>query len=109
MIAKTQKTPYYAVIFTAQLSENTKGYQEMATRMSELASEQPGYIGIETTRNADGLGITVSYWADEAALENWKQITEHALAQKLGRTRWYSHYTLRVAKVERHYDGPQGR
>jgi len=31
------------------------------------------------------------------------------LAQKLGRTRWYEYYTLRVAKVERHYDGPEGR
>ena len=101
--------PYYAVIFTAQLSENTKGYDAMAARMSELAAQQPGYLGIETTRSDTGLGITVSYWADEAALKNWKQITEHSLAQKLGRTRWYSNYTLRVAKVERHYDGPQGR
>ena len=37
------------------------------------------------------------------------QVTEHLLAQKLGKTRWYKHYTLRVAKVERAYDGPEGR
>ncbi len=101
--------PYYAVIFTAQLSDNTDGYSEMADAMVALAAEQPGYLGVETTRDQSGLGITVSYWTDEIALRNWKNVTHHLLAQKLGKERWYSHYTLRVAKVERHYDGPEGR
>ena len=30
-------------------------------------------------------------------------------AQCLGKERWYSHYELRVAKVERSYSGPEGR
>ncbi|MGR3289691.1 MAG: antibiotic biosynthesis monooxygenase family protein [Paracoccaceae bacterium] len=101
--------PYYAVIFTAQLSDQTQGYDNMATQMADQAAQQPGYLGIESTRNDAGLGITVSYWADENAIKAWKEITEHLLAQKMGRARWYSHYTLRVAKVERHYEGPQGR
>ena len=97
------------MIFTAQLSDETIGYDKMADRMGELAAQQPGYLGVETTRNETGLGITVSYWADEAALKNWKKIAEHTAAQKMGRERWYAHYTLRVARVERHYDGPEGR
>ncbi len=107
--APLPEPPYYAVIFTTQLSSITKGYDNMADRMGELAAQQPGYLGVETTRNETGLGITVSYWADETALKNWKQVVEHAAAQKMGRDRWYKHYTLRVAKVERHYDGPEGR
>lgn len=101
--------PYYAVIFAAKRLDGDFGYEAMADRMAELAAEQPGYIGIETSRDQNGFGITVSYWADEDALKNWKQVAEHILAQKLGRSRWYSYYTLRVAKVERHYDGPEGR
>ncbi|MCI2398354.1 antibiotic biosynthesis monooxygenase [Aliiroseovarius subalbicans] len=101
--------PYHAVIFTAQLSENTTGYGEMADRMVALAQTQPGYLGIESTRDDAGLGITVSYWVDEAALIGWKDVSSHLLAQKMGKTRWYEHYTLRVAKVERAYDGPEGR
>jgi hypothetical protein len=31
------------------------------------------------------------------------------VAQRLGKERWYSHYELRVAKVERAYSGPEGR
>ena len=107
--APLPEPPYYAVIFTAQLSDDTAGYDKMTTRMSELATRQFGYLGIETTRSTTGLGITVSYWADEAALKNWKKVTEHTMAQMMGRTHWYTHYTLRVAKVERHYDGPDGR
>ena len=107
--APLPKPPYYAVIFTAQLTDQTKGYEEMASRMSDLAAQQPGYLGVESTRDADGLGMTVSYWADEAALMGWKAVSEHLLAQKLGKTRWYEYYTLRVAKVERDYSGPEGR
>lgn len=107
--APLPKPPYYAVIFTAQRRDGDFGYDTMADKMAQLASEQPGYIGVETTRNEAGLGITVSYWADEKALINWKAVSEHMLAQKLGKTRWYEYYTLRVAKVERHYDGPKGR
>jgi heme-degrading monooxygenase HmoA len=101
--------PYYAVIFTAQRTATDQGYGAMADKMVEMAAKQPGYIGVESTRDASGLGITVSYWADEAAVKAWKQVSEHLFAQKMGREKWYEHYTLRVAKVERAYDGPQGR
>lgn len=101
--------PYYAVIFTAQRTEADEGYGAMADAMGKMAAQQPGYLGMENTRDAQGLGITVSYWRDEAALLNWKAVAQHALAQKLGKEKWYSHYTLRVAKVERHYEGPEGR
>ena len=107
--APLPEPPYYAVIFTAQLSDNTTGYGQMADKMVTLAAEQDGYIGIESTRDTDGLGITVSYWADEAALMNWKQVSEHLYAQNMGKQKWYEHYTLRVAKLERAYDGPEGR
>lgn len=107
--APLPEPPYYAVIFTNQRAGGDAGYGAMADKMVELAQQQPGYIGVESTRDETGLGITVSYWKDEAALLNWKRLAEHALAQKLGKERWYQHYRLRVAKVERHYDGPEGR
>ncbi len=107
--APLPEPPYYAVIFTAQRTQSDAGYGEMADKMVELAARQPGYIGVESTRDSEGLGITVSYWKDEAALQNWKAVAQHLLAQKLGKERWYAYYTLRVAKVERAYDGPEGR
>ena len=67
--ATTPEPPYYAVIFTSvRTPADPEGYEQMAERMVELAREQPGFLGVESTRGSDGLGITVSYWASEAAL-----------------------------------------
>jgi len=105
----TPKAPYYAVIFTSQRTEADDGYEAMAQAMYELALEQPGCLGAESTRGEDGLGITVSYFIDEASIRAWKENARHLVAQQLGKERWYSHYKLRVAKVERAYSGPEGR
>ncbi|NWJ40905.1 MAG: antibiotic biosynthesis monooxygenase [Geothrix sp.] len=75
----------------------------MAERMVELAREQPGFLGVESARDAEGFGITVSYWQDEAAIANWKAHAEHAVAQRLGWDRWYAEFQLRVCRVERQY------
>jgi heme-degrading monooxygenase HmoA len=107
--AKTPEPPYYAVIFTAQRTDGDRGYAAMAEAMFALALRQPGCLGAEAVRGPDGLGITVSYFTDEAAVGAWKQNLRHLEAQRLGKERWYSHYELRVAKVERAYSGPAGR
>jgi heme-degrading monooxygenase HmoA len=101
--------PYYAVIFTNQLSETSEGYGEMGDAMFALATEQDGCLGAESTRDGGGLGITVSYWRDEAAIAAWKAKAKHLVAQKMGMDAWYKFYALRVAKVEREYTGPAGR
>ena len=101
MIAKTPEPPYYAVIFTSLQNDDLKGYGKMADRMEQLARQQPGYLGFEAAR--DGLGIAVSYWKDEESLLAWKANVEHLAAQNMGRERWYSDYTTRVARVERQY------
>lgn len=94
---------YYAVIFTSLRSDVEEGYGAMADRMLQLAGQQPGFLGAESVRDASGLGITVSYWTDEKAIAAWKAHSEHQLAQKAGRSVWYSDYCLRVARVERAY------
>jgi heme-degrading monooxygenase HmoA len=107
--ATTPEPPYYAVIFTSKRTEGDHGYEAMAQAMFELALAQPGCLGAETARGENGVGITVAYFTDEASIKNWKANAQHLTAQKLGKERWYSHYELRVAKVERAYAGPDGR
>ncbi|HET8708279.1 MAG TPA: antibiotic biosynthesis monooxygenase [Pseudomonadales bacterium] len=93
--------PYYAVIFTNQLADDTSGYEATADRMLMLAEQQPGFLGVESVRDAQGFGITISYWRDEESIWHWRRHAEHQLAQQEGKARWYEHYELRVAKVER--------
>jgi heme-degrading monooxygenase HmoA len=106
--AMTPEPPYYAVVFSSQRRAGDHGYDATADRMVELAAQQPGYLGIETVRGADGFGITVSYWASEEAIRNWKRHAEHAAARDRGRNEWYEHFELRIARVERAYCGPRG-
>lgn len=111
--ATRPEPPYYAVIFTAQRNgDDEAGYGQAAARMVELAATMPGFLGVESTRDALGLGITVSYWRTLADIDGWRQHAEHAAARASGRRTWYDHYELRVARIERAYgwdrgDGPE--
>lgn len=103
--ARLPEPPYYAVIFSSRRTPGDEpGYAAMAERMARLAEAQPGYLGAESARDADGFGVTVSYWRDEASIRAWKRHAEHAAAQAGGRALWYEAYGLRVARVERAYD-----
>ena len=99
--SQTPDPPYYAVIFTSTRTDVDDGYGDMSEKMVEMASQQPGFLGVESARGEDGLGITVSYWESEEAIANWKKNAEHRIAQGKGRSQWYSEFVTRVAKVER--------
>lgn len=101
-IAKTPNPPYYAVIFTSLLNnQSDDSYSQMAERMEELAKKEDGFLGMESARNK--VGITVSYWRDLASIKKWKDNIEHQEAQSLGKSKWYKNYKVRIAKVERDY------
>ncbi len=94
-----------AVIFVSQeTGEDLAGYAAAAAEMVALAEAQPGYRGIDSTRGDDGVGITVSYWADEDAARAWKANAQHAAIRDRGRERWYAWYSLHVADIGRSYD-----
>ena len=93
-----------AVIFIAlRTDEDDARYAAAAMRMEELAGTQPGYLGLDSARSGNGLGVTVSYWADAACAKAWKANAEHAAVRDMGRERWYAHYRLIVASVDHAY------
>lgn len=100
---QTLKPPYYSVIFSSILKQAHDGYNEMAKQMEMLASQQPGYLGMDSVRETEGMGITVSYWKDEASIIAWKNNLIHLEAQKLGLEKWYEQYSLHITRVERAY------
>lgn len=106
--APLPKPPYYLVAFSSQRTVGDCGYADMAQTMLDLAEQQPGYLGYESARSADGFGITNSYWQDEDSIRGWKQVVDHLAAQKLGRQDWYERYQVRVARVERSYSFIRG-
>lgn len=93
--------PYYAVIFTSQRTEVDDNYAETTQRMIELASQEEGFLGVESARSE--VGITVSYWDSLESIARWKKNSEHREAQRKGRHQWYTSFTVRICKVEREY------
>jgi heme-degrading monooxygenase HmoA len=108
-LARTPSPPYYAVVFTSVHTDaDAEGYAAAAGRMLELAANQPGFLGVESVRGADGVGITVSYWDSLDAIRAWRDQAEHRLAQASGRAKWYERFRLRVCRVEHDYDFEKG-
>lgn len=104
LFANTPNPPYYAVIFTSQRTEkDDEGYGKIAHLMDELASKQTGFLGVESSRDQDGIGITISYWNSLESIKLWKENIPHQKAQAKGKSDWYSRYITRICKVERDY------
>ena len=94
-----------AVIFVSERTlADDAGYALAADAMAGLAKAQSGYLGVDTARGEDRIGITVSYWADEEAARAWRDHPEHKAIRDAGRNRWYSWYDLHVASITRSHD-----
>lgn len=102
MIVQTPIPPYVAVIFSSLKNKTTATDQyDLMNVLTEAESNKiEGYIGCESTRQEDGWGITVSYWATMEAVQNWKRNTLHQEAKKQGRTSWYHQYAIRICEVK---------
>jgi heme-degrading monooxygenase HmoA len=106
-VAKTPKPPYFAVVFTSINADvDHTEHVERYARLVQLASTYDGYLGIEGARNSDGTGVAVVYWKDLDSIEAWAKDPEHQVAKRKGREIWYSHYMIRISKVERAYGRP---
>ncbi len=102
-IASTAGVGAYAVVFTSLRRDGDDGYAQTADEMVALASRQVGFLGVESARGDDGLGVTVSYWRDLECIARWKANADHLTAQRAGRERWYRAYRVRVCRIEREY------
>jgi len=98
------RTGQVAVIFRSRrTAADAEGYAAAAAAMEALAARQPGYRGLDSARGDDGIGVTVSYWADDASARAWRDQPDHAAIRARGRDLWYDSYEVCVARVERDY------
>ena len=99
-----------AVIFVSQrTADDEEGYARAGEAMDRAARAMPGFVGVDSVRDANGLGITVSYWADETSAVAWRQQADHTLTREAGRQRWYEWYRLAVTETVRSYDWSKQR
>lgn len=106
-IVRTPPPPYYVAVFTSinadvDHAEHTAMYHRLVVR----AATYDGYLGIEPARNADGSGVAAVYWRDLESIAAFARDPEHRIAKQKGREIWYSHYMIRICRVEREYGRP---
>lgn len=80
-------------------------YLHIAADLKPLLENIDGFISIErfSSLAQEGKLLSLSFWRDEKALEDWRNIESHRRAQKKGRASVFADYRLRVADVSRDY------
>jgi heme-degrading monooxygenase HmoA len=98
------KAKYYSVIFSTVRSqlEDLK-YHEFSDQMLALVQRAEGFLGMESYRENSGRGATISYWETLEAIKEWKENTQHLMAQEYGKAVAYSQFTTRICEVQREY------
>jgi len=95
-----------AVIFEVYPEPAHKNeYLDLAVQLKPQLEQIDGFISIErfASLNTEGKILSLSFWRDEQAIEQWRNLSEHRVAQEAGRKQAFKDYRLRVAYVERDY------
>ena len=95
-----------AVIFEVMPHPDKKdAYLEMAAKMKAEVQNIDGFISVERFQSLMDPNklLSLSYWRDEAALDEWCRLRAHRGAQKMGREVMFDDYRPRVVSVMRDY------
>ena len=95
-----------AVIFEGRPADgHTQEYLDIAASLRPLLNEIDGFISIERFESLyePGKILSLSFWRDEQAVEAWRTLEAHRVAQAKGRAEVFKDYRLRVAGVLRDY------
>ena len=95
-----------AVIFEVVPNVGQKdAYLDAAAALRPLLDRIDGFISIErfASLTEPGKILSLSYWRDEEAVRQWRNVEGHRAIQKAGRTSIFADYRLRVAHVVRDY------
>lgn len=80
-------------------------YQELATALNSEVRKIDGFVSIERFESLTEPGkyLSLSFWRDEEAIAEWRQLAAHRAAQQAGRKHIFADYRLRVAELKRDY------
>jgi len=95
-----------AIIFEVQPAEGQKQtYLDIAAALRPQLEKIDGFISIERFESLSTPGklLSLSFFRDEAAVLEWRELETHRQAQSRGRGGVFENYRLRVAQVLRDY------
>ena len=95
-----------AVIFEVWPTEEGRAeYLEIAAKLRRFLESRDGFVSIERFQSLtdEGKILSLSFWRDEQAIEEWRNLVDHRVAQKKGKEFLFRSYRIRVAEVVRDY------
>lgn len=86
-------------------ADHYDAYQNTAARLQSHLEQMDGFISVERfgSLSQPGKILSLSFWRDEAAVQQWRNQESHRQAQTAGRHAIFADYRLRVAEVLRDY------
>lgn len=90
-------------VWPAQGKTNT--YLDIASALRSELEKVDGFISVERFESLTSKGkyLSLSFWRNEQAVQQWRNTEEHRIAQRQGRAEVFFDYRLRVATVIRDY------
>lgn len=95
-----------AVIFEViPYAEQKPAYLDAAAQLRPHLEQIDGFLSIERFESLSQPGkvLSLSFWRDEAAVAQWRNLEIHRQVQAAGRAHIFADYRLRVASVVRDY------
>lgn len=95
-----------AVIFEVEpKADKHEEYLSIAAELKPLLQTIDGFISIERFKSMrdEGKILSLSFWRDEEAVKQWRNLETHRAAQAKGRESIFADYRIRIANVERDY------
>jgi len=93
----------YAVIFKSKPAKLDQDFHDTSDQLDALVLSQPGFLGMDSVHDAEGVGITISYWESLEAIRAWKAHPLHQTAQRKGHERWFASYQIEIVEIHRQY------
>lgn len=85
--------------------EQKQAYLDAAAMLRPHLEQIDGFLSIERFESLSQPGkiLSLSYWRDEEAVQQWRNLEVHRRVQSAGRQTIFADYRLRVAQVIRDY------
>jgi heme-degrading monooxygenase HmoA len=100
--AFTSRKKMIVIVFRSRLHPDMQAeYLQWAGRMSSLATETPGYLSHKAFVAQDGERVTVVEFATEQGMQTWARHPEHLAAKKLGRSSFFSEFSVQICQLQR--------
>jgi heme-degrading monooxygenase HmoA len=85
--------------------DHRNDYFDLAAALKPQLEKIDGFISVERFESLAEKGkvLSLSFWRDEEAVKQWRNLEQHRAAQAKGRGGIFTDYRLRIASVVRDY------